>query len=268
MKNCCGRLRISCPSVGIVHRWLVILVVGGALLSGCARQPLEPQLRPQVQPQPSQAQHSAEQRRLDLEWRIMELLRDAERALQRDRLMLPERDNAYDRFNAVLKLQPDNQQARQGLQAIVVRYVQLGRDALAASRLSSARHYAARAALVDADNPLLQEFDRSLQVAAERQTRSSTIAPLDSDEGDTVAGVEYPLDPTALTKKADAILQLLADIAQRVTVSDETVLLVARNDAEGRWLYQQMKKAAAGYRIRGDIQIGPIPKVVLYPPIQ
>lgn len=186
---------------------------------------------------------------------VERLLWQAERALSADRLMSPDHDNAYDRYRAVLLLRPASAQARSGLQQVLIRYIQLGRQALAHSQLPLAREYVARAALVDADNALLKEFRVALAQAQARNVNDS-------------AANEFPLEQEALDRRDSESLAVIERVAHRVKVSDEALLIIARNDAEGRWVYQQMRKAAEGYRIRGDIQIGAAPKIVVYPPIQ
>jgi hypothetical protein len=57
-------------------------------------------------------------------------------------------------------------------------------------------------------------------------------------------------------------------VAQRVRESDETVLILARTDAEGRWIYKVMRESVGEYRIRGDIRITREPALVLQPPIE
>ncbi len=208
-----------------------------------------------------------------VEQQVSLMLRQAERAMNGDRLMYPDNDNAYDRYQAVLKLQPQNAQAKSGLQVIIVRYVQMGREALRHSRLSSARLYADRARFIDADNPLLQEFEQHLAEAS-RQHASVPVkvapGPASSKLGASEAGAEneYSLDVSDLNQRDDAVLAVLKKVADRVKNTDEVLLIVARNDAEGRWLYKEMKKAAEGYRIRGDIKVGSPPRIVVYPPIQ
>lgn len=54
---------------------------------------------------------------------VEQLLSEAETALAVDRLTTPPGDNAYDRFMAVLALQPDNQQALDGVEKIRQRYL-------------------------------------------------------------------------------------------------------------------------------------------------
>jgi hypothetical protein len=60
---------------------------------------------------------------------IADLLFAALQALDADRLLTPMNDNAHDRFQRVLSFDPDNAIALQGLEDIVLRYVELAQDA-------------------------------------------------------------------------------------------------------------------------------------------
>lgn len=242
------------------------------LLSACVTQ--EPAPRTAAQVQPVEAARPAGP---TLDQRVGLLLRQAERALYNDRLLLPADDNAYDRYQAVLKLQPGNAQAKTGLQMIAMRYIEMGRTALRHSRLSEARTYATRARQVYADNPLLREFEQALADAQRHQAQAALGTPTapsagsgsgaDSRSTQAQSANEYPLNPAALSQRGAEIQAVLKQIADRVKRSDEVVLIVARNDEEGRWVYREMKKAAQGHRVRGDIKVGSPPRVVIYPPI-
>ena len=232
-------------------RFTLVFGVVISVLAGCQPQPVkpDPKLEYRLEQERIAREQAAKQRRIDA------LLMRAEWALGRDRLMTPESDSAYGLFQRVLRLEPDNQQARSGLQQVSIRYIQLARDSVAHDKLARASGYYAQARRIDPDNPLLAEFEQMYRAAQQAQRRATS-------------GNEIMLDPTALSRRDEQLLEVLGSVAQRVKVSDESMMIVARNDAEGRWLYQQMRKAAEGYRIRGDIQIGAVPKIVVYPPIQ
>ncbi|NIB39040.1 N-acetylglucosaminyltransferase [Pseudomaricurvus alkylphenolicus] len=218
----------------------LVLALAGCVQQQATREPVSSKQAPNAK---SQKQVSP----------VRRLLAEAEAALSDDRLMTPANNNAYDRYQAVLLLQPNHPQARSGLQQILIRYLQLARASLGRSQLKQAEIYADRARRIDRHNPLLQEFDQQLQ----RQRQHLEAA----GEG------EFPLDAGAVSRRSDELLPVLAEIVGRLRRTDETVLIVARTDADGRWLYKQMKKAAAGYRIRGDIKTGPQPKILVLAPI-
>lgn len=186
------------------------------------------------------------------------LLRQAEMYLARDRLMSPASGNAYDRFQAVLMISPDHPQAVSGLQQILIRYLELGRAALRKNDTALARRMLASAARIDANNLLLQEFQQELDRA---------LASAGRAQSGVANHAEFVLDGNDLAARNSALRQVLASVAQRLRGTDKSVLIVARNDAEGRWLYKALREAASGQRIRGDIKIDSVPRVVLLPPI-
>jgi hypothetical protein len=55
----------------------------------------------------------------------------------------------------------------------------------------------------------------------------------------------------------------LTGVAHKAKQTDQFVLIIARNDTEGRWVYQQLRNAVPGYLVRGDIRIGSPARVKL-----
>jgi hypothetical protein len=70
-----------------------------------------------------------------------------------------------------------------------------------------------------------------------------------------------------LSARNENIKNQLKALANRVQESKEFVLIYARNDAEGRWIYQQMRKASEDYRLRGNIKRHKKPRLVLAAPL-
>jgi hypothetical protein len=190
---------------------------------------------------------------------IAELLTAGDRALSADRLLLPLEDNAYDRFRAVLLLEPDNPVARSGLQAIVLRYLDMARTAAARSEYRQALSHISMADQIEPGSPLVEELEDSIREQQARQRAHRAVVESDA---------EHLLDPELLRQRADEIVELLGEIARKVRASEESILIVARNDAEGRWIYQQMREAVPDYLVRGDITIGPRPRIQRLPPLE
>lgn len=223
------------------------------ILAGCVHQPVSPVIV--VPPEPDPKVLKAER----LERDIQQLLNAAERALAADRLTKPAHDNAYDRFQAVLLLRPNHPQAISGLQQVMLRYLALARQSAARSELGKARALLERARQVDKDSVQIAELDRQLAAQQARQQSDSKTVSAQSNE--------YVLPASELDKRGEKIVTQLQQIAQQARGSGEFLLIVARGDAEGRWIYQQMKEAVPGFRLRGDIQLGRKAKVLLLPPI-
>ncbi|UTF61503.1 tetratricopeptide repeat protein [Gilvimarinus sp. DA14] len=222
------------------------------MLVACAGPQVEPSKSEVVQVQPREPELTPEQRRAQ---QIAELLYGADRALARDRLLSPAYDNAYDRYSSVLLLDPDNKAATLGLQSIVLRYLDMARSAAQRSRFSEAETYLDRAARVLPQDTAVQSL-----VAQQRDAIEKPAArPISNDS--------VALDRAALAQRSDAIKAKLAELALRAKTDDSMVLIVAGTDAQGRWIYQTMREAVAGYLLRGDIQIGSPARIEFLPPL-
>lgn len=121
-----------------------------------------------------------------LELEIGRLLELAGRRLAADRLTSPAGDNAVAHFHAVLRLDPDNEAARRGLERIAERYGVLIRDAIDDGALRRADRLLGSLAQLAPDQPAL-ELLRG-QVAAARQAGNA---------GGTAADAARPETPGA-----------------------------------------------------------------------
>lgn len=192
------------------------------------------------------------------------LLEEADDALRDGRLVLPAYDNAFDRFQSVLILSPDNTQARSGLQAILVSLAADVRYSIDIKQFSRARqqimqlnNYFPKTALVgDLQHELHQEQAKTIKIV-----EVETSLPPEGDYEDIV------LSQRELTERSDLIRQQLQSAADKVVENKSMVMIYARSDKEGRWIYKQLKKSAKDYRVRGDIRIGK-PKLRLLPPLE
>ena len=101
---------------------------------------------------------------------IAELIQAAERDIAELRLTRPADNNAFDRLQRVLALDPNNSAARDGLVAITERYHGLVEDALNRNALDNAQRHLDAARSVDPDvqwaSFLQREIDQRRQVAA------------------------------------------------------------------------------------------------------
>lgn len=193
---------------------------------------------------------------------VTKLLKQGEQALQRNQLTLPAENNAYDKFQAVALMQPDNAEARAGLQAVELAYAEEVRRALQANRLNEAKTRLQRMAEHFPDDPLQRSLVAELQQAWQRAD-----AQRQQEEAAQEGEERWPLEVADLNQRNAQMRQLLEQLANRVSQSDESVMIYARTDSEGRWIYKIMKDAAGEYRIRGDIRISRTPAIKLMPPL-
>ncbi|VUD40348.1 hypothetical protein TDB9533_00134 [Thalassocella blandensis] len=191
-------------------------------------------------------------------------LAKAEAAFRKGNFFYPTHDNAFDRFNAVLLLNPDNQQAKAGLQAILLRYTTVTRESIGEGRLSSAKSYLQELEEFYPDQPLVKKLRRQFNEKQKTMYRPKEQIMKAEKHLDYE---EIKLSGTALGDRSKAVVEALSSIAQRLQSTDESILIFARSDKEGRWIYKQMKQAVNDYRIRGDIRISSTPRIRILPPL-
>ncbi len=190
-------------------------------------------------------------------------LKEAEIAFRAGKFFEPGHDNAYDRFQTVLMLNPQNSLARSGVQAILLSYSEGIRDEVKNGRAAKAAYMLKQAELRFPANPLLMELKK--EIAALKIREEEMLLANEPEESERV---EYPLPTGALSRRSATVAAYLSRIAQRLRETDESVMIYARTDAEGRWIYGQLKDAVPGYRVRGDIRIAQSPKITILPPLQ
>ena len=184
---------------------------------------------------------------------INSLLGEADYALSRNQLLNPINDNAHDRYRSVLLVDASNERAKLGLQTIALRYVELARTAATRGNVSEAQIMINYARGID-NNAVVQD-------AAE--TMRKQISSMPPPKPYQASANEQLLDAKMLQAKDNHIISQLAGIAQKAKQTGEFVLIVARNDADGRWIYQQLRSAVPGFLVRGDIKIGQPARVKL-----
>ncbi len=174
---------------------------------------------------------------------LADMLYEASLAFEDGRLLFPAGDNAYDRYLEVLSVEPDNAVALQGVEDIVGRYVSMANRAIEVGQFADAEEYLLRAASIRPEAPAIAESRAFLET--ERAFKRDYFA----------------LDPEALSEQSLEIMSQLGSIGEYVKNQDATFLITGRNDAEARWIYQIMREAVGGYRLRGNIAYGNQPTI-------
>ncbi len=208
---------------------------------------------------------------------VARVLLKADAAFSAKRYTQPQYNNAFDRYNAVLMIAPDNQHAKRGLQLILQRYIALANDEL---EFGSVHHALTFLAIIDENYSrelaaaasgrtgvfaLTAEHNRAVAALRARVAKHQKVQP-PQDFNDLLIKV-YALDASALSAKNTKARQALEQIAARVANTDEAVLIHARNDKEGRWIYQTLNSATPTYRVRGDIRLAKKPAIHLLAPL-
>lgn len=195
---------------------------------------------------------------------IDRLLQDAEIALSRDQLMTPVHRNALDKFKAVLLFDENNADALLGIGKVVTRYCELAQSSASNGQFSQAKIFLSRAESIE---PNLSVVTKTREFIAQTQRNFTQLVTLENPVEKKTAN-EIALSKRQLQSRAKNLAQELQSIALQVRETDQYVLIVAPTDSDGRWVYQEMKKAVPGYRLRGDIRRGQSPKIVLEAPLE
>lgn len=186
---------------------------------------------------------------------VAHFLRRAEEAQREGFLTMPAGASAYDFYLNVEQLDPGNQRAATGIQTIILQLVDQARDALRHRSFGRVNSLLNRAEQIAPGNPL------SAEVRAQLKREQARAA---ADKVPAGAGAQaVPLSPAELDARSENMTQVLNGIAQQIREHQMRVIIIARTDAEGRWIYSQLRQAVPGYRVRGDIKLGSPPRLLL-----
>ncbi|QIL91938.1 N-acetylglucosaminyltransferase [Microbulbifer sp. SH-1] len=252
--------RFSVERLGVARvspqRWRCVVSVSGALLltlaAGCTTPPPTPA---PVLPPPEPSRPAGPTPEEIRERTVRHFLQRAEEAQREGFITMPAGASAYDFYLQVQQLDPGNTQAAAGIQTLVMQLVEQARDALRQRAFGRAGSLLNTADQIAPGNPLSKEVRSQLQREQRRAEQDIAL------EGPGAQTVTLPVAP--LTARSDEMVQMLKSVAERIRAHDLRVIIVARNDAEGRWVYSQLREAVPGYRVRGDIKLGNAPRLLL-----
>ncbi|MFO1388100.1 hypothetical protein [Cellvibrio sp.] len=241
---------LSISSIKASKSFNVIGIIGlAATLSACQSTPKQEEPAPVAQSVQAPVELTAQQKVIN------SLLSEADYCLSQNKLLNPISDNAHDRYRSVLLMDPENERAKTGLQTISLRLVDLARNAAKRGNLTEAQTMIRYARGVD-NNPVVQDAAETL-----RKQIASGGAPV--ERAYTPSEGEVVLDAKLLQAKDPQLTAQLVGVAQKAKQTDQFVLITARTDADGRYIYQLLRNAVPGYLVRGDIKIGAPARVKL-----
>ena len=210
----------------IVSRYLALSFVLSVFIPGCT-------VMPPVNPPP-----------VDLtEEKIQQLLSSADAAMQHNQLTTPADDNALDRYKLILTLNPSNTLAIAGINRIVERYLAWALDHAERSNLTKARYFVSLAEGIDPAHPNIKPVVNKI-----------------NDQEDKVVSV-FQLDATSVRNQS-VDSGLFATIAARIQRHRAFIIIRARDDRSGRWLYQELNRRV-DFRIEARFEISSNPSVSL-----
>jgi len=202
-----------------------LLILGAIIfVTGCQTHPVQPQADVPIK----------------VESKVPGYLDKAYAAYQQGNLLEPTDTSALGWYNKVLENEPDNTEAKRGLELILSHYHDIAKRAIVKQHWQLAANNLLKADRVIADHP--ETFVIAAQLANAQQHRHQ-------------AAQRWSLNPRDLQSKNDAIQQQLRAIAVKIKQLDAPATIYAPSDSLGRWIYVQLNNESLNYRIRGDLRI-------------
>jgi hypothetical protein len=219
--------------------WLLTLI----LVASCAAPLAPPTTTSPIKPIQPTPQSSIKESMSSIE--IRRLLMLAEDAMQRDALTEPENDNALSYYRAVLTIDPDNEDAKDGIHRIVERYLEWALSEIDSMAFAKASLWLERAALANPKAPSIFAVAERLELKR-RLARRTIVLP-----GWVTSSSLLPNHDDALMR---AVESFFADIAESVQQHQAKLIIYALSDEEGRWIYQSVNQQMTE-RLRATLQI-------------
>jgi len=237
----------------VVTQWCFVATLLLSSLTGCSWLTTPPPPPPEVPVQPDTVT-------LDLQ--------RAQAAFLKDRLTTPASDNAYHYYQQVLAAEPDNALAQAGVEAIVERYFELVAISLNKGKWQQADRYLTRAETVGGRTAHTGKLRRQIDAVRTKARAARKKAPSVSAGPEALTAVAddfYLLNPGRLQRRDASLQRALQGLGGILKTINAAFIITAPSDNDGRWVYQQMKAGAPGYRLRGNIQRGSKPSVKVVP---
>src|SRR5262249_42968196 len=221
---------------------IIAAAAGAALVLGST--PTNPTAPPPTAPAPTPEERAPAQPAIDLD-RLDRLLTLGDAALKANRLLTPPGDCAYDYYRDALAVAPNHPSALAGLDRIVDRYVAMANDAIQRGRYDRANNLLERARFINPDHEGIATADQQIKL-------------LQSSDRRRIA-----LDGASLSARSSEMSASLAKLGVEAKADNAWVVITARSDEEGRWIYQQLRTAPGERRIHAELVIG-APSVEIY----
>ncbi len=215
------------------RKLLAIYLLSAVALSACQTTPPAEPEREQI---PPMAETEPPQPKID-PIVLHQLLDLADAALARDELTYPEENSAYRYYQDILAMEPGQTDALRGLEHLVEQYVALALQALERNQPATARSMLSRARLILPNHASIEPTEAQIRLLSKAQRETlkmpqEKLNTMDVSLGDT-----------------------LRAFAQWSNKADCRFVISAKNDAQGRWIYQQLASGVSETRVRAQINI-------------
>lgn len=141
---------------------------------------------------------------------LRQLLSAAKSDLRAERLTRPAGDNALEKFRAALLIDPDNAEAKNGLEEIITSYASLVDKALLEQRFTEAEKLIDRAKGISPQSELVKNAENALKIAQFDYAINNIAPPIIEDESPSLASVETKREVHDSVKRGDAFIQQIS----------------------------------------------------------
>ena len=179
-----------------------------------------------------------------LSQQIAGLLDKAQRAVKLERFVSPEFDNANRYYQQVLVLDRDNDQALVGIENLTMILFLRAKASIEVDRAQDFRVYSSWIAQIAPNSQLLVEL--------------SALDPAKLNTGNR--WIITSNDIKARNSRAKAKIKQAALAARKY---ESRIKIIAPTDADGRWIYQQMRGFTDQYLFRSSLMIGDTAKIIV-----
>jgi hypothetical protein len=179
-----------------------------------------------------------------LSQQITRLLEQAERAVQLERFVAPEFDNANRYYQQVLLLDGDNHQAIAGIDELTTILFFRAKASIEVERVQDYRVYSSWIAQIAPNSPFLVQLS---ELDPTKHSRNNKW-------------MINTADIKARNSRAKAKIKQAALVAKKYR---SRIKIIAPTDADGRWIYQQMRGFTEDYLFRSSLIVGDKAKIIV-----
>ena len=154
---------------------------------------------------------------------VARLLAAAEADLKARRLTSPVGNNAWDRYQQVLKLQPTNLEAIAGMERVIGSYMELFSASVGEEDFDKAENYLAKIGNLHPDSPVLGEGEQHLEAA--KQARADRLAEQERQRQADEAARLAELERQRITEAIEANWEAFETAIQAEDLSEAAAIL-------------------------------------------
>ncbi len=168
---------------------------------------------------------------------LTDWLDQADVALANNHLTYPKAGSALEIYRRILNLQPQQQDALRGLEHLVENYIELAMRALRRDEFATARSMLSRARIILPNHPSIEPTAEQIRLLVQADRVKLTLAQ------------------NALQRQDPMIVSKLTKLAQGAQSRNCRFTIAAKNDEQGRWVYQILSAVFNESRLRAQIRL-------------